>query len=151
LAKPFPAAQSPLINPGTQHEELVDDLQSGDDARVASALDGIKAYVKKHGSVRPETQALQILLDAKRTAELDAIALAQIKKAPDYTAGVAAMEKLRAQAFLAAGDSVSALSTAKAYYNVASLKDTADTIDVVALSLAAAHPEDSAIVQRFKE
>jgi hypothetical protein len=94
---------------------------------------------------------LRILLDAKRYSDLDAMALGQILKGPGYTLGVAAMEKLRAQGFLAAGDSAKALSTAKAYYDVASLKDTADAIDIISLCLAAAHPDDPEIVQRFKE
>lgn len=145
------AGSAPLTNPGTQRDDIIADLQSGDDARVASALAGIQAYITRHGGVRAEVPTLQILIDAKRYSDLNTIALAQIMKAADYTPGVAAMEKLRAQAFLAGGDSASALSTAKAYYNVCALKDTADAIDVVSLALAAAHPEDSAIVERFKD
>jgi uncharacterized protein YoaH (UPF0181 family) len=94
---------------------------------------------------------MRILLDAKRFSDLDSIALAEILKYPADTTGAAAMEKLRAQAFLAAGDGPSALTVAKTYYNVASLNDTADAIDLVALCLAAAHPEDPAIVQRFRD
>jgi len=152
-AAPAPAkrAQPQLINPATDHDQLVNDLQSGDDTRVTSALAGIRAYIQKHGTSLPETRALRILLDAKRYSDLDAMALAQILKGPGYTLGTAAMEKLRAQSFLAAGNGAAALSAAKAYYNVARLKDTADAIDTISLCLAAAHPDDPEIVQRFKE
>ena len=152
-AAPAPAkrAQPQQINPATDHDQLVNDLQSGDDTRVTSALAGIRAYIQKHGTSLPETRALRILLDAKRYSDLDAMALAQILKGPGYTLGTAAMEKLRAQSFLAAGNGAAALSAAKAYYNVARLKDTADAIDTISLCLAAAHPDDPEIVQRFKE
>jgi len=158
---PAPAAgattQPAYIDTRTQHDSLVADLQSGNAARVTSALTGIQAYLVRYGDpVRyadpaAELRALQILLDAKRYPELDAMALAQILKGPANTKSLAKLEKLRTQAFLAAGDPASALSTAKAYYAVASLKDTADAIDLVALCLAAVHPDDPAIVQRFKQ
>jgi tetratricopeptide (TPR) repeat protein len=144
-----------FIDPNAQHDQLVADLQSGDDARVATAVDGVRAYVMHYGGPRrgigAELNALQILLDAKRYSDLDSIALAEISKYPAYSKGIAAMEKIRAQAFLSAGDSASALSTAKTYYAVVPLKITADAIDLLALCLASAHPDDSAIVQRFKD
>jgi tetratricopeptide (TPR) repeat protein len=143
------------IDPDAQHDQLVADLQSGDDARVEAALAGVKAYAMhydgpRHG-IGAQLRAMQILLDAKRYSDLDSIALAEIAKNPGYSKGIAAMEKIRAQAFLSAGNSASALSTAKTYYAVVPLKITADAIDLVALCLASAHPDDSAIVQRFKD
>jgi len=143
------------IDPDAQHDQLVADLQSGDDSRVATALAGVKAYAMhydgpRHG-IGAELRALQILLDAKRCSDLDSIALAEISKNPGYSKGIAAMEKIRAQAFLSAGDSASALSTAKTYYAVVPLKITADAIDLVALCLASSHPDDSTIVQRFRD
>ena len=144
-----------FINPEAQHDQLVEDLQSGDGARASTALAGIRAYVMRYGGPRngigAELRAMQILLDSQRYSDLDKLALDEIFKNPGYSKGIAAMEKIRAQAFLAAGDAPSALSAAKAYYAVVPLKITADAIDLVALCLAAAHPDDSTIVQRFKD
>jgi hypothetical protein len=140
-----------LINPARDHDSLVDDLQSGDDARVTAALQSIRAYIKRHGDPHSETQSLQILIDAKRYADLESIATGLILKNAAYTPSVAALEKLRAQSFLGAGDTAQALAAAKGYYNVATLTQTADAIDLVSLCLAAAHPDDPAIVERFKQ
>jgi len=145
------ATTRPSQSAKIQHDEFVEDFQSGDAARIATALQGVRAFIRKHTSTPGEKQAMEVLMDGKRYADLETIALSQIIKDPSHTECVALLEKMRSQAFLAAGDNASALSAAKAYYNVASLKDTADTIDVVSLCLAAAHSEDSAIVQRFKE
>jgi hypothetical protein len=139
-------AKPAYIDPGAQHDQLVADLESGDDARASAALASIHAYLNKYGSPRHPAwtfQAMRILLDARRFSDLDSAALADILKYPADTARVASMQKLRAQAFLASGDSAKALSTAKAYYDVAPLKDTADAIDTVSLCIAAAHPDDA--------
>jgi tetratricopeptide (TPR) repeat protein len=151
-ARPVLAASNAgLIDPVAQHSQLVQDLQSGDDARINNVLQGIRAYIKRHHSAKAEAMALQLLIDSQRFADLHTIAITNIIADATRTSDVAALTKIRAQAFLAAGDTAAAVSTAKAYYNVAALEDTADAVDQLALCLAAAHPQDSDIAERLKE
>lgn len=56
----------------------------------------------------------------------------------------------RVQSLLALGRPHEALAAAKSYYNACDLTMTGHAVDLVAQSLAKAHPEDAGIADRFK-
>jgi len=112
----------------------------------ASADPVAPAAPQPSAEVRPKTaqERQQTALDkAQRSLE-------QVFKWPDNTKGVAFAQADRAKALLAAGKPQEALAAAKGYYNVCLLKDSANAINLVALCLAAARPDDKGIVKRFR-
>ena len=97
------------------------------------------------GGVPPKTaqeQQQAALEQAQRSLE-------HILKWP-YNPDMARMQAERIKALLEAKKPLEALAAAKGYYNVCPLDKTADAINLVALCLAAARPDDKGIVRRFR-
>jgi tetratricopeptide (TPR) repeat protein len=124
------------------------DLTSGDDARVSTAVAKIEEYAKKRLS--RAGQAVGLLIQAKLYPQAESVATDVMLFNPTNTAAFAEMQKIRAAALRGEGKPVEALSAAKAYYDVALLRNTEDAINLVSTSLATAHPEDQTIATRFK-
>ena len=145
-----PAPPSTPINDVWGHDQFLAKLTSGDAAQVAQTLRDIETRAKKTAPYRYRGTILQVLVDVKRYTEADAMAVRLILFDPFHSDSVAALEKLRAKALLAQNKPAEALAAAKAYYNTALLKDTADAIDTVALCLIRATPDEPGIGRRFK-
>jgi tetratricopeptide (TPR) repeat protein len=79
------------------------------------------------------------------------MALQLIPRDPAESGAVSELEKLRVRVLLDSGKLADALSAAKAYYDTAPMKQTADAINTVADCLSAVHPDDADIAQRFKK
>ncbi len=102
------------------------------------------------GSRLHRDQALNVLIETKHYAEAEEIAMRLILRDPANAENDAALERLRAVAFRQQGKAAEGLMAARTYYDTAMLKDTADAINVAALALGMAHPDDPGIVHRFK-
>lgn len=124
------------------------DLTSGDDARVFAAVAKIEEYSKKRLS--RAGHAVGLLIQAKLFTQAETVATDVMLSSPTNTAALAQMQKIRAVALGGEGKTQKRFSAAKAYYDVALLRNTADAIDLVSRYLADAKPNDPGIDVRFK-
>jgi hypothetical protein len=93
----------------------------------------------------------QALIAQKAYDQAIAVAKVGIIEIPNYTDGIALMQKSRADALLAEHKAAEALAAAKAYYNVCPLKDTVAAIDLLGQCLSAAHPDDKTVVNTLRK
>ena len=124
------------------------DLTSGDAARVAGAVAKIEQYAKKRLS--RAGQAVGLLIQAHLFDQAETVATQVMLAGPTNTAAFAEMQKIRAVALEGQAKPQEALAAAKAYYDVALLRNTADAIDLICRELVDARPNDSGIDDRFK-
>jgi len=133
------------------HAHYLAELNSGDNARVAQAVQDIEIRAQKTSPYKYRGTVLQVLVECKMCAQADEMAMRLIFFDPFHTDSVAALEKLRAKALLGENKPVEALAAAKGYYYTALLKDTGDAIDMMAICLIKARPDDPGIGRRFKK
>jgi tetratricopeptide (TPR) repeat protein len=129
--------------------EILADLKSGDPQTVSAGmaeLRDIAANMRDH-----REKPVQLLMDVKRYGDAETVAADLIVQDLPDTSFFSALEKLRAQAFLAQHKYAEALSAARSYYDVASLKDSSDAINLVALALVFGKPDDPTAAKRFKK
>ena len=128
-----------------EQRKIAADLASGDDARIQAALDELQTLAIRTPGM------IQILIDAKRYDDADALALkVMLTRASTGGYYMEIPEQMRAEALLREGKPKEALAAAKAYYNVACLRDTSRAIEMVARCLTAANPDDKTIARRFR-
>jgi tetratricopeptide (TPR) repeat protein len=89
----------------------------------------------------PRPWDLQLFIKVNRFDDVESACMEGMLLNPSNSDAMAAYEMVRAKAFIAAGKPTEALAAAKAYYDLARLKDTADAIDVVSSALLAANPD----------
>ncbi|HSI14600.1 MAG TPA: hypothetical protein VK961_21290 [Chthoniobacter sp.] len=145
--------------PKSESAILAEQLASEDGAVQQQALDKVKEVLAKppvmddDGKPRPQMQVdvlwVRSLIKVRRYEDAESLALAGILRKPDGM-WVAAFQKARSQALLAAGKHDAALSAAKAYYNVCQMKDTAAAIDQIGLCLINARPTEKGLATKFK-
>jgi tetratricopeptide (TPR) repeat protein len=92
-----------------------------------------------------------MLIDLKRYDDAESVGVDLILQDVPDTNFFGAVERLRAQAFLAQHKYPEALSAARSYYDVASLKDSSDAINLVALALVFGKSDDPTAAKRFKQ
>jgi tetratricopeptide (TPR) repeat protein len=109
-------------------------------------LRDIAAKAKDH-----REKPVQMLIDLKRYDDAESVGVDPILQDVTDTNFFGAVERLRAQAFLAQHKYPEALSAARSYYDVASLKDSSDAINLVALALVFGKPDDPTAAKRFKQ
>ncbi|HEX4052632.1 MAG TPA: M14 family zinc carboxypeptidase [Tepidisphaeraceae bacterium] len=109
-------------------------LRSGDAGNLKRAVSRLKRLVSSQPKVFAEVlpKLLQPLLDAKLYAETIAFARNAIEIRPQTPQFVAEEQRAIVESLMAQGLYDQALAAAKSYYNVATLKDTAAAIDLVA-------------------
>ncbi len=129
--------------------EILTDLESGDPRKIVAATTRLHniASTNKGAHEKP----VQILLQAKRYDDAQQFAVDFVLQNPSDTRAVAAVEKARAQAFLAQRNYLGALGAAHSYYNIATLKDSSDAINLITLALVLGKPNDPVIAKRFKQ
>jgi hypothetical protein len=137
--------------PANATKELIQsvsgDLKSGDVAKVDLAERQIRRWIETSRFPR-EFWAVWLpqLMTSKKyddVLDLSAAAIASRPEVMNYILPV------RIQALLALKENDDALQAAKSLYNVCSMKQTANAVDVVALCFARSHPDDSEIARRF--
>jgi hypothetical protein len=129
--------------------EILADLKSGDPQTVSAGMAELRDIAAKAKDHREKP--VQWLMEVKRYDDAESFAVDTALKDPSNTALVALVEKARAQAFLAQHKYPEALSAARSYYDVASLKDSSDAINLVALALVFGKPDDPTAAKRFKK
>ncbi len=131
VAEKKPAQPSPA-------EVIKTQLGSGDTAAVEQGLAGVRAaFAKDAGRARGDFlgQWAPILMRTERYAEVEQFAWQALLVSANDTGVVEQLEKLRVQALLAADKTAEAQAEARALYNVASMKGTAEAIRLVAQTL----------------
>lgn len=133
-----------------KRRQIASDLVSQDPDRMAAAVaevdfSALGAGDRKH----PHPKDLQMLLSAGRYADAASISLEGILEDPSHTSAVESFTAIRAEALLRQGNAMEALAAANAYYNVCSLQDTSDALELTVRCLAEIHPNDSDIVSWF--
>jgi hypothetical protein len=132
-------------------------LQANKSQEAADALLNAIAKDQKEGKgqlgkkVEQYHVFCQELVTQKAYDQAIAVAKVGIVEIPNYTDGIAMMQKFRAEALLAENKPAEAVAAAKAYYNVCPLKDTVPAIDLVGRCLQSAHPDDKTIAHTFKK
>ncbi len=160
---PAPQAVKPKATPQPASETgtLINQLRNPDPAKQQDAIDRLKAIMAqpqevnddgrpKRPSVRVESRWLGWVLQGKHYDDVEVFAVYGIVNNPGDSLNVSAFQKSRTQAFLAAGRYDQALSAAKAYYNVSTMRDTEGAIDLLCVCLMNARPNDKGIARKFK-
>jgi tetratricopeptide (TPR) repeat protein len=143
---PSPSGNSDSWTP--LHDKALSAFNSRNASEIADAI----ADLRKTGiEKRPfRDRVVGLLIQVKRYDDAEQMAVDLILCDPGSTAFVANAEKMRAKAFLAQGRGSEALSAARSYYDLATLKDSSDAVNVIALCLAMDKPDDPTIAKRFK-
>jgi hypothetical protein len=149
-----PASPSPgstyvdKLSPTEERVRLVGELQSGDAARIAAAMQEIRACALAKG--HPNAWDLEVLDRAGRPEEVEPLAIEGMIEYAANPEAMAQFELARVRAFTAARKLPEAEGAAKGYYNLVMLKDTSKAITTVSMVLISAHPDDPGIASRFK-
>lgn len=133
--------------PRTEADFILQQLQS-DDATMKEGLARIN--VLTDAGVRVYPKWLITLFEKGRYVDVEAIALKGIINSADQASGIPELQKYRVRALLEQHKPDEALSAARAYYNVAPLKDTEAAVKLVTLCLTAKNPDDLDTLRRFK-
>jgi len=133
--------------PRTEADFILQQLQS-DDAGLREGLARIK--VLTDAGVRVYPKWLITLFEKGRFEDVEAIALKGIVNSADQASGIPELQKYRVRALLEQHKADEALSAARAFYNVAPLKDTEAAVKLVTLCLTAKNPDDLDTLRRFK-
>ena len=153
LVQAAPPTSKPIIPQPlttTERQALATSLASNDAAVRKAALDTLFDRMKATPYGRDRAELLSVVVDAKRYADADDLALKMIFFAPANVATLGRMQELRANSFLASGEPAKALSAAKSYYAVCEMKETQSAIALVGECLAQVHPDDVNIVDRLR-
>ena len=148
---PIPPATRPARKPDAWtalRDESVAAFDSGNAARIAQALAKLREAGKHMGA---HEQPIEFLMQLKRYDDAQQLAADLILSIPHNSGFVAIAEKLRTQAFIGEKKYPDALSSARSYYDLAHLNDSAGAIDLVALCLALGKPDDHTIATRFRK
>jgi tetratricopeptide (TPR) repeat protein len=129
--------------------EILADLKSDDPQTVSAGMAELRDIAAKAKDHREKP--VQLLMDLKRYDDAESVGIDLILQEVIDTNFFGAVERLRAQAFLAQHKYPEALSAARSYYDVASLKDSSDAINLVALALVFGKPDDPTAAKRFKQ
>ncbi len=105
----------------------------------------------EHVLAKLRTNWINALITSHHNAEAADLAFEAILTDPNDTSAVFDFQELRVHALLRSGDYAQALIQSKALFNVASMEHTDQALITVATCLAAAYPEDRAIVERFRK
>jgi len=143
----------PPLTDQAERSRVKEELASGDNDRVNAAVQEVKnsALGTSDTRKRQRPQDLQLLIAAGKTDEAQSIAMDGIMaNIATNSYAVGGFQAIRAKALLADKKNDEALAAAKAYYNVCAMRSNDDAIKVVTQCLAAAHPDDQDIVERFK-
>ncbi len=97
------------------------------------------------------TSWLSALIAAHHHTQAADLAFEAILADPQDTSAVFDLQDIRVHALLLSGDVAQALAQSKALFNVASMEHTEQALSTVAACLAAAYPNDRAIIRRFSE
>jgi len=127
-----------------ERARVVTELRSGDRKRIAAARDEAIEF-----GLQERPSAMQCLVDGGLYKEAELSCDEAIIRNSFDTGAVSGYEAVRAKAFLGENKPQEALGAAKAYVNACSLRNTPDAIQLLGQCLAAAHPDDREIVQRF--
>lgn len=145
---PFPARAE-----NATAESVRNDLISSDPKIHARGLADLKALLTDDPRGAPTgIYRLHIpgyLVERGDFADAADLCLDCINGQPDRVDRLEYFFDIRVKALLALGKNVEALSAAKSYYNVASIKSTPKVIDTVSQCLAAAYPDDPGMARRF--
>jgi tetratricopeptide (TPR) repeat protein len=150
-----PAATTPPARPRrpdiweSHRPEILADLKSGDPQTVSAGIAELRDIAAKARDHREKP--VQMLIDLKRYDDAESVGVDLILQDVPDTNFFGAVERLRAQAFLAQHKYPEALSAARSYYDVASLKDSSEAINLVALALVFGKPDDPTAAKRFKK
>jgi tetratricopeptide (TPR) repeat protein len=129
--------------------EILADLKSGDPQTVSAGMAELRDIAAKAKDHREKP--VQMLIDLKRYDDAESVGVDPILQDVTDTNFFGAVERLRAQAFLAQHKYPEALAAARSYYDVASLKDTTEAINLVALALVFGKPDDPTAAKRFRK
>jgi hypothetical protein len=148
---PIAHAAAPYKDPlssATERQRVLAEMRSGEPARVNTAVAEVRTCGTLKGHAHPTD--LQLFIKAGRYDDLESAAMQGMLDNAVNSETMAAYEMVRARGFMAGDKPTEALAAAKAYYNLAMLKDTSAAISMVSLALIAAHPDDPGIASRFK-
>lgn len=121
----------------------------GDGEAFRAAVERVRAMVD--AGVEVNGQWLTALAEKGHFTDVAALAMKGITNFPENPDGVAGLWRLRVEALMDEGnDPAAALAAAKAYYNVAPLKETEAAVRLVSRGLDAAYPDDASLLRRFK-
>jgi tetratricopeptide (TPR) repeat protein len=129
---------------------VTNELKSGNAAQTDQALTQIRAWF----SIAQVPRELYVywvpaLINHKRFQDAADISLAGALTRPDIRF-ISPLMALRAHALLDLGDTTQALQAAKSYFNVCYMRNTNTAIKLVALCLAACHPQEPQLVRLFR-
>ena len=142
-------AKPPNARPRTENEYILFQLRSDDPAAVNAARERIKLLSEAGVPVSPNW--LSALSEKGMDADVEAFALNGILNSAENTGAVSSLQKSRVVALLNQNKFDEALSAARAFYNVATLKETEAAVKLVARCLDEKNPDDSATLRRFKQ
>jgi hypothetical protein len=144
------AAPRPLP---AQMEQIQQELSAAEAATVKKGTADFEKYLDTEPAKAAEMLRdhwVALLVQNRHFAEIDQLCLKTILAQPQETSVIEAMQLARIRANLSAQQPQRALQQAKGLYNVSSLATTDQAMLMVAQCLAAAFPNDPAIVERFK-
>lgn len=124
----------------------------GDEADRRAAVQYIRDRMEAKPFLTVQTMRwawIKPLMDVGMYDEAMELSLAGTLSQPQRTGQVTYFARTRVMALLEQGKADAALRAAKAYYDVALLKQTEDAIDLLAEALLTANPDDSEIVARL--
>jgi hypothetical protein len=146
----FPALAQVRSPPQSEWDKATADVTGADAAARTAATAKIKGWLEG-GWVSMDLwkKWLPALVKANDHQEVAELAFLGILSRPGPEA-MSTLLEFRVNALLALQKNDDALQAAKSYYNACDIKYTAKAVDMVALALARAHPEDLEIVRRFR-
>ena len=155
------AAKANADNPGGKDGKTVDQMQviaqqldSKNETEIVAGLTAVrKAFEQTPSKASNDfvTKWSGVLDRNKRYAEIEEFAGRAILTDASKTAMVEKLQQLRVKALLDADKPQDALAQAKALYNVATMKGTADAVKLVAQCLAVANPGNRVVTDKFKQ
>ncbi len=133
---------------------IAQQLESKNDAEVAEGVAAVrKAFEQNPVKAGNDfvTKWAVVMDKNKRYAEIEEFAVRALFVDASRAIMVESVQRARVKALLGADKPQEALAQAKALYNVATMKGTADAVKLVAQCLAVAHSGNWAVTDRFKQ
>jgi zinc carboxypeptidase len=124
---------------------LLGELQSGDADKQSAAM----AQIDQMSKTSPKNMAtglstwLYAMLEARRFKEIEKLTDIAMLQQPQVMPEMAQEERARVMALLGLGKTDQALAEAKSYYNVVTLQDTVDAVDLLNRIYLQGHPSSA--------
>jgi hypothetical protein len=132
---------------------ITSQLATADAKTLAATVEQIRALLERE----PQAAAGQLrngwivrLTDIGAYDSANDLAIAAIVEVASDTGAVEELQRLRVRTLLAAGRRMDALAASKGLFNVASTSGTRSALQTVMECLAAAYPDDPAVLTRFR-